>query len=88
MKLFIKRLLNYQRINLYRTSSFKDLRSQAKDEEIKGKKYDSFKLTQKQQLHYLGQGLAFVNHQTTKLFLKDSQSPSPLTRGISKLSSN
>ena len=52
----------HKKINLHRTSFFKDLWSQPKAEKRKGKIYDSFKLNQKQQLHYLGQGLTFVHH--------------------------
>ena len=72
MKIFTKRLLNYSRVNLDRTSFFKDLWSLPKEEETKGKIYDSFKLNQKQQLHHLGQGLTFVHHQTAEIFSKDS----------------
>ena len=75
MKIFTKRLLNYSRVNLQRTSFFKDLRSQPKEEERKGKIYDSFKLNQKQQLHYLGQGLTSAHHETAENFSKDSHKP-------------
>ena len=83
MKIFTKRLLNYSRVNLQRTSFFKDLRSQPKEEERKGKIYDSFKLNQKQQLHYLGQGPTSAHPETAENFSKDSTSLCELTGDIS-----
>ena len=58
----MKRFLNYAKFNLHRTSFLKNSRSKAKDEKRTGKKYDSFKLNQKEQLHYLGESLTFVNY--------------------------
>ena len=62
-------------VNLHGTSFFNDIRSKRKEEEKQEKIYDSFKLNQKQQLHYLGQGLAFVYHETTESFSEDSYKP-------------
>ena len=56
-----KKITKLFRVNLHRTSFFRDLWSQPKEEERKGKIYGSFKLNQKQ-LHYLGKGLTFVHH--------------------------
>ena len=75
MEIFTKRLLNYWRVNLHRTSFFKDLQSQPKEEEKKRMTFDSFKLNQKQQLHYLGPGLSFVHHETAEVSSKDSHKP-------------
>ena len=92
LKILTKRLQNYSRVKLYRTSFFKDLWSLPKEEERKEKIYDSFKLNQKQQLHYLGQGLTFVHDKTAESFSKDSHKPLSTNLGhiinFSKLSQN